>query len=108
MTVSPLSFKVDLTIRTREACTASELLGHLSSLAEDPSNPLFGVLGVTHDAVVSQDFVGESKSCVVDGAASVSLNPNFHKLVAWYDNEWGYSSRIVDLLEFMAKHEPVP
>jgi glyceraldehyde 3-phosphate dehydrogenase len=95
-----------LTVRTRDACTAAELHGHLRRLAEDPAGPLFGVLGVTADAVVSQDFVGEPRSCVVDLGASVSLNSHFHKLVAWYDNEWGYSSRVVDLLAWMGHHEP--
>jgi len=49
--------------------------------------------------------VGESRSCVLDASACVSLNPTFHKLVAWYDNEWGYSTRVIDLLLHMAKEE---
>ena len=94
---------VDLTVRTTRGASAAELHGVLRALADDPQGPMFGILGVTDDAVVSQDFVGEPRSCVLDASASVSLNPNFHKLVAWYDNEWGYSSRVVDLLEYMGK-----
>lgn len=61
-----------------------------------------GILAYTDDEVVSTDFVGESASSVFDAKAGISLNSNFVKLVAWYDNEWGYSKRVVDLLVFAA------
>ena len=96
---------VDLTIRTREAVDAAALHGAIAELAADPASPMFGILGVTTDPVVSQDFVGESRSCVLDTTACVSLSPHFHKLIAWYDNEWGYSSRVVDLLGWMASRD---
>jgi glyceraldehyde 3-phosphate dehydrogenase len=62
-----------------------------------------GIIGYTEDDVVSTDFVGEPTSCVFDAKAGISLNKNFIKLVAWYDNEWGYSKRVVDLLVHVAK-----
>lgn len=57
------------------------------------------VLGVTHDEVVSQDFVQDARSSIFDANASVGLNENFFKLVSWYDNEWGYSNRVLDLAD---------
>jgi len=62
-----------------------------------------GVLGYTEDEVVSSDFIGESNTSVFDAKAGIALNDNFVKLVAWYDNEWGYSCRTIDLLKKMAK-----
>jgi len=64
---------------------------------------LGGVIRATHDKVVSQDFVGERCSSVLDAEASIFLNPTFCKIIAWYDNEFGYASRIVDLMVHMAK-----
>jgi glyceraldehyde 3-phosphate dehydrogenase len=61
-----------------------------------------GILGYTEDQVVSNDFIGEGSSSVFDAKAGISLNPNFVKVVAWYDNEWGYSKRVVDLIVFVA------
>jgi glyceraldehyde 3-phosphate dehydrogenase (phosphorylating) len=61
-----------------------------------------GIIGYTEDNVVSTDFVGDSASSIFDATAGISLNKNFVKLVAWYDNEWGYSKRVVDLLVFAA------
>jgi len=62
-----------------------------------------GVLGYTEDEVVSQDFVHDPHSSIFDSKAGISLNPNFAKLVSWYDNEWGYSNRVVDLAKYIAK-----
>lgn len=59
----------------------------------------------TEDAVVSTDFIGDSHSCIFDADAGISLNKNFVKLVAWYDNEWGYSKRVVDLIVHVAKKD---
>jgi glyceraldehyde 3-phosphate dehydrogenase len=62
-------------------------------------------MGYTEDAVVSQDFVSSPLSSIFDANAGISLNPRFVKLVAWYDNEWGYSCRMVDLAHHMAKQD---
>ena len=67
--------------------------------------PLKGVLGYTEDAVVSQDFASDSRSSIFDANAGISLNPRFVKVVSWYDNEWGYSSRMVDIMHFMAQRD---
>lgn len=60
-------------------------------------------MGYTEDEVVSQDFVGDERSSILDKKAGISLSPNFVKLVSWYDNEWGYSNRIIDLAQHVAK-----
>ena len=59
---------------------------------------LLDILGYTEDEVVSSDLNGDERSSIFDAKAGISLNPNFVKLVAWYDNEWGYSRRVVDLI----------
>ena len=66
-------------------------------------NELKGILGYTEDSVVSTDFIGEERTSVFDAKAGISLNDNFVKVVAWYDNEWGYSCKVVDLIAHMAK-----
>jgi len=88
---------VDLTFRTEKACTGAEVNAALKKAAE---GPLKGILGYTDDAVVSQDFVHDPHSSFVDGAAGIALNDHFHKVISWYDNEWGYSNRLVDLAIF--------
>jgi glyceraldehyde 3-phosphate dehydrogenase len=60
-------------------------------------------MAYTNDEVVSTDMLGNNNSSIFDIKAGISLNPNFVKLVAWYDNEWGYSRRVLDLLEHVAK-----
>lgn len=85
---------VDLTIRTEKAVSAAELKAALKKASE---GPMKGILGYTEDAVVSQDFVHDPRSSIVDASAGIALNDNFHKVIAWYDNEWGYSNRLVDL-----------
>ncbi len=69
----------------------------IKALKKSSEKEMKGVLGIETDAVVSSDFIGESRTCVVDINASMILSPNFIKLVAWYDNEWGYSNKTVDL-----------
>lgn len=64
-----------------------------------------GILGYTEDAVVSSDFITCSLSSIFDADAGIALNPRFVKVVAWYDNEWGYSSRMIDLAHYMAKKD---
>ena len=67
--------------------------------------PMKGILGYTEEQVVSTDFVHDSRSSIYDATAGIELNPNFFKLVSWYDNEWGYSCRVVDLIKYVAKHD---
>ena len=62
-----------------------------------------GILGYTEDDVVSSDFLGDSRTSVFDAKAGIALNDNFVKVVAWYDNEWGYSSKLVDLVQYAGK-----
>ena len=64
---------------------------------------LKGILGYTDDEVVSSDFIHDARSSIYDAGSSIELNTNFFKLVSWYDNEWGYSNRVVDLALYMAK-----
>lgn len=89
---------VDLTVRTKKSATFEEVKAALKYASE---NELKGVLGYTDEAVVSQDFVSEPRTSVFDAEASIALNDNFFKLVAWYDNEFGYSTKLVDLAEYI-------
>lgn len=86
---------VDLTVRTEKKTTYDEIKEAIKQASE---GPLKGILGYTEDDLVSMDFVGDSRSSIFDAKAGISLNENFHKLVSWYDNEWGYSNRVVDLI----------
>lgn len=90
---------VDLTVRLREAASYEDIM---AALREASEGELAGVLGFTDEAVVSTDFVGDSHSSIVDAKAGIALSGNFVKLVSWYDNEWGYSNRVVDLVRHMA------
>jgi len=91
---------VDLTCRIEKGASYDEIK---KAIKEAANGPLKGILAYTEDAVVSQDFVGDSHSSIFDAAAGISLNQNFVKLVSWYDNEWGYSGRVCDLLVYAAK-----
>lgn len=62
-----------------------------------------GILGYTEDEIVSTDLNGNTNSSIFDAKAGISLNDNFVKLVSWYDNEWGYSRRVLDLISYVAK-----
>ena len=64
--------------------------------------PMRGIIGYTEDDVVSSDFIGEPCTCVFDAKAGIALNDHFVKLIAWYDNEWGYSCKVLDLIMHMA------
>lgn len=90
---------VDLTFRTEKETSLDAILAALKSASE---NELKGILGYTSDEVVSQDFVSETRTSVIDAAASLELNSNFFKVISWYDNEFGYATKIVDLLEYSA------
>eukprot|EP00450_Noctiluca_scintillans_P028045 CAMPEP_0194551750 /NCGR_PEP_ID=MMETSP0253-20130528/96378_1 /TAXON_ID=2966 /ORGANISM="Noctiluca scintillans" /LENGTH=375 /DNA_ID=CAMNT_0039399211 /DNA_START=59 /DNA_END=1187 /DNA_ORIENTATION=- len=90
---------VDLTVRIEKAASMSEIVAAIKAEAD---GPMKGILDYTDEEVVSRDFVGCKTSSVVDISAGISLNDNFVKLVSWYDNEWGYSNRLVELCAHMA------
>jgi glyceraldehyde 3-phosphate dehydrogenase len=95
---TPTVSVVDLTFKTEKATSLKEINAALKKASE---TYLKGILGYTDDEVVSSDFIHEKTSSVYDAGSSIELNANFFKLVAWYDNEWGYSNRCVDLLTYM-------
>jgi glyceraldehyde 3-phosphate dehydrogenase len=90
---------VDLTFKTEKATSYSEICAVMKQASE---GELKGILGYTDDAVVSSDFIGDSHSSIFDAGAGIELNSNFFKVVSWYDNEWGYSMRTLDLMVAMA------
>jgi len=90
---------VDLTFRTSRATTLAEINGVMRAAAE---GPMKGVLGYTEQEVVSSDFMSDSRSSIFDAGAGIGLNDRFFKVVAWYDNEYGYASRCLDLIRHMA------
>ncbi len=89
---------VDLTIRTEKATTMEEINAALKEASETYMN---GILGYTEDAVVSSDFYTDSRTSIYDATAGIALNSNFFKLVSWYDNEWGYSNKVLNLIDHM-------
>jgi len=93
---------VDLVVRTEKPASYEAIK---TAIKEAANGPLKGIMSYTQDAVVSTDFVGDTHSSIFDAQAGISLNDNFVKLVAWYDNEWGYSRRVCDLLVFVAKQD---
>jgi glyceraldehyde 3-phosphate dehydrogenase len=90
---------VDLTCKIAKAATYDEIVAAVKAAKTDPE--YCGVIDWTEDAVVSNDFVGNSYSSIFDVTAGIALNDNFVKLISWYDNEWGYSNRVVDLIAHM-------
>ena len=90
---------VDLTCRFAKPAGYEEIKAAVKAASE---GPMKGIMGYTEDDVVSSDFIGESCTCVFDAKAGIALNDHFVKLVAWYDNEWGYSCKVLDLLMHMA------
>lgn len=91
---------VDLTVRLEKGASYDEIK---ETIKEAANGPLKGILGYTEDDVVSSDLNGNTNSSIFDAQAGIALNKNFHKLVSWYDNEWGYSRRVLDLLAHVAK-----
>nr|Q8NK47.1 RecName: Full=Glyceraldehyde-3-phosphate dehydrogenase; Short=GAPDH [Rhizomucor miehei]AAM44208.1 glyceraldehyde-3-phosphate dehydrogenase [Rhizomucor miehei] len=91
---------VDLTVRLEKSASYEDIKAAIKKASE---GSLKGILGYTEDEVVSTDFIGDSHSSIFDAKAGISLNPNFVKLISWYDNEYGYSTRVVDLLVHIAK-----
>ncbi|KAM9310690.1 glyceraldehyde-3-phosphate dehydrogenase 2 [Pholidichthys leucotaenia] len=93
---------VDLTCRLCKSASYAEIKAAVKKAAE---GPMKGVLGYTEDQVVSSDFIGDTHSSIFDANAGISLNDNFVKLISWYDNEYGYSNRVADLLLYMNSKE---
>ena len=89
---------VDLTVKLEKAATYEEICAAMKAASE--SGPMKGVLGYTEELVVSQDFIGDTRTSIFDANAGIALNDNFVKVVSWYDNEMGYSTKIVDLIEY--------
>jgi glyceraldehyde 3-phosphate dehydrogenase len=90
---------VDLTFRTEKPTTYGEICAAMKAAAE---GELKGILGYTEDPVVSTDFTGDAHSSIFDAGAGIELNAHFFKVVSWYDNEWGYANRMIDLMLSMA------
>ncbi|KAL3643125.1 Glyceraldehyde-3-phosphate dehydrogenase gapcp2, chloroplastic [Castilleja foliolosa] len=90
---------VDLTCRLDKSASYDDVKAAIKYAAE---GPLKGILGYTDEDVVSNDFLGDSRSSIFDAKAGIGLSKSFVKLVSWYDNEWGYSNRVLDLIEHMA------
>lgn len=89
---------VDLVVRLEKAATYEDIK---KAMKEASEGDMVGVLGYTEDEVVSNDFTGDSRTSIFDAKAGISLNDNFVKVVSWYDNEWGYSNKVVDLIGYM-------
>ena len=90
---------VDLTVNLEKATSYEEICRVMQAASE---GPMKGILGYTEDAVVSNDFLGDSRTSIFDAGAGIQLSPKFVKVVSWYDNEWGYSSKVIELVEYMA------
>lgn len=93
---------VDLTVRLKHSTTYTEIKKAMKIASE---NKLKGILGYTDDEVVSSDFISEYRTSVFDAKAGMELNNHFFKIISWYDNEFGYSTKIVDLIEYSASLE---
>lgn len=90
---------VDLTARLEKPASYDEIKAEMKRASE---NELKGIVGYTEDEVVSTDFNGDARTSIFDAKAGIALSPNFVKLVSWYDNEWGYSNKLVDLIQYTA------
>ena len=91
---------VDLTVKLSKETSYEEIMAVLKKASE---NEMKGILGFTEDDVVSQDFISDSRTSIVDAKAGIGLNSTFFKIVSWYDNEYGYSSKLIDLSVHIAK-----
>jgi glyceraldehyde 3-phosphate dehydrogenase len=91
---------VDLTVRLQKAASYEDIK---KAMKEASEGELKGILGYTEDEVVSQDFLGDARTSIFDAKAGIALNDNFVKVVSWYDNEWGYSNKLIDLVQTLAK-----
>jgi glyceraldehyde 3-phosphate dehydrogenase len=90
---------VDLTVKTVKETSYEEICAAMKKASE---TYLKDILGYTGDEVVSSDFIHDARSSIFDAGSGVGLNSRFFKLVSWYDNEWGYSNRCVDLIKYIA------
>ena len=90
---------VDLTVKLKKDTTYEKICAAIKKASH---GELEGILGYTDEAVVSSDFIGDPRTCIFDEKAGIMISPRFVKLVAWYDNEWGYSNKVVDLISHMA------
>ena len=95
---------VDLTFKTEKSTSYQEICDAMKAAA---AGEMRGILGYTEEAVVSTDFQGNFHSSIFDAGAGIELNSNFFKIISWYDNEWGYSCRVVDLMLLMAEKEGI-
>ena len=95
---TPTVSVVDLTVKTVKETSYAEISAAMKKASE---TYLKGILGYTEDEVVSSDFIHDKTSSILDAGSSIELNKNFFKLISWYDNEWGYSNRVVDLTKLM-------
>ncbi|GMQ26903.1 type I glyceraldehyde-3-phosphate dehydrogenase [Algoriphagus sp. oki45] len=91
---------VDLTVRLKKPAKYAEICAKMKEVSE---TSMKGVLGYTEDAVVSNDFIGDPRTSIFDAEAGIQLSDTFVKVVSWYDNEWGYSNKVIDLLAYIAK-----
>ena len=95
---TPTVSVVDFTAELEKAASVEELNAAFRAAA---AGPMKGILGVSDEPLVSSDFRGDERSSIIDAACTMSLGGNFVKVIAWYDNEWGYSCRVADLVKFM-------
>ncbi len=91
---------VDLVVKLDKAATYDQIKAAMKEASE---GDLKGIMGYTEDEVVSTDFLGDARTCIFDAKAGIALNDKFVKVVAWYDNEWGYSNKLIDLVQELAK-----
>jgi len=91
---------VDLTVRLKKGASYETIKAAMKAASE---GELKGILGYTEDEVVSEDFKGDARTSIFDAKAGIGLNDNFVKVVSWYDNEWGYSNKLIDLVEELGK-----
>lgn len=91
---------VDLTVRLERAASYEQIKAAMKEASE---GELKGILGYTEDDVVSNDFLGDARTSIFDAKAGIALNDNFVKVVSWYDNEWGYSNKLIDLVQEIAR-----
>jgi len=98
---TPTGSVVDLVVETEKDCTVAELNAMFKAASE--SGPMVGILEYTEDPIVSHDIVGNDHSSIVDGLSTMKMGPNFFKVISWYDNEYAYSTRVVDLARKISK-----
>ncbi|PPQ70921.1 hypothetical protein CVT25_004765 [Psilocybe cyanescens] len=90
---------VDLVVRIQKSASYDEIKAVIKAASEEEYK---GIIGYTDEQVVSTDFIGHTASSIFDANAGIQLSPNFVKLISWYDNEWGYSRRVIDLISYVA------